>query len=393
MSGKEIRIGVIGAGGRGALADHAHKPEVNVRVVAGVDINVKALEKFKEKYGSTAFVTKDYRQLLARDEIDAVFVTSPDFMHEEHAVAALQAGKDVYLEKPMAITVKGCDRILRTWKESGRRLMVGFNMRYMNIFRTMKEIAESGVLGEIRAVWVRHFVGSGGNFYYHDWHATRANATSLLLQKGVHDIDMIHWITGRYTKRVSAFGALDYFGGDMPNDLTCPECDRRHTCPEVQPPENRRQQCCFRQEVDVEDNNVMIMELEDGIKASYLQCHFTPDYHRNYAFIGTLGRMENSELDGKVWVKTRRSGTWRDYADRTYDIKKAVGGHGGADPVICGDFVDMLLSDKEPPVPPLAGRMSVAVGCAGAESMRNGGIPLNVPEVPEDIAAHLNSDE
>ena len=52
--------------------------------------------------------------------------------------------------------------------------MVGFNMRYMNIFRVMKEIIESGAIGEIKAVWVRHFVGYGGDFYYHDWHATRA---------------------------------------------------------------------------------------------------------------------------------------------------------------------------------------------------------------------------
>ncbi len=58
-------------------------------------------------------MTDDYRVLLAREDIEAVFVCSPDFLHEEHAVAALEAGKDVYLEKPMAITIEGCDRILR----------------------------------------------------------------------------------------------------------------------------------------------------------------------------------------------------------------------------------------------------------------------------------------
>jgi predicted dehydrogenase len=351
--------------------------------VAGADISKEKLQEFRKGVNPDAFVTLDYRRLLARKDVDAVAVTSPDFCHEEHATAALEAGKHVFCEKPLAITTKGCDRILTAWKKSGRRLMVGFNMRYMNMFRAMKEIAESGVLGEIRAVWVRHFVGEGGNFYYHDWHATRAHTTSLLLQKGSHDLDMIHWITGRYTRRVCAFGGLDYFGGKMPNDLTCARCTRQLTCPDVQPPKSPRQQCCFRQEVDVEDNNLVILELEGGVKACYLQCHFTPDYQRNYVFIGTLGRMENSEPEEKVWVKTRRSMTWRDYADRTYEVKAAVGTHGGADPIICEDFVAMVLEGKEPLASPIAGRMAVAAGCAAAESMRHGGMPVDVPPLPK----------
>jgi predicted dehydrogenase len=261
--------------------------------------------------------------------------------------------------------------------------MVGFNMRYMNVFRVMKQVVDSGAIGEIMAVWCRHFVGHGGNFYYHDWHATQENTTSLLLQKGCHDIDMIHWITGRYTTRTSAFGSLDFYGGDKPNGLTCPTCPERDACSEAMPSTSRRVQCAFRQEVDVEDNQVMIMELESGIKAAYLQCHFTPDYHRNYTFIGTEGRVENSEPDMKVWVKTRRSNTWRELADRTYEVKRAVGGHGGADPVICKDFVDVVLDDAEPIATPLAGRMSVAAGVCAAQSLRSGGMPVDVPPPPE----------
>jgi len=322
--------------------------------------------------------------LLDRKDVDAVAVCSPDYCHEEHAVAVLQAGKHLFLEKPMAISTEGCDRILTTWKDSGVRMMIGFNMRYMNIFRVMKEIVDSGAIGQIKAVWVRHFVGLGGDFYYHDWHATRANTNSLLLQKGSHDIDMIHWLTGRYTQRVAAFGSLDYYGGDRPNELTCDTCPDVRTCTEAQPQSTRRQ-CAFRREVDVEDNQVMIMELEGGIKAAYLQCHFTPDYHRNYVFIGTEGRMENSEPEMRVWVKSRRSNTYRELADREYSIKPAMGGHGGADPVICEDFLNMVLDGKEPVATPLAGRMSVAAGCAGAQSLRNGGVPVAVPPPPAEF--------
>jgi len=377
---KPIRIGVIGVSGRGGIARHWQEdPQGRAVVVAGADINEAHLADFRQRLNPNAFVTTDYRRLLEQD-IDAVAVTSPDFTHETYAVAALEAGKHVFCEKPLAITTAGCDRILEAWRRSGKHLMVGFNMRYMNMFRTMKEIVDSGVIGELKAVWVRHFVGMGGDFYYHDWHATRANATSLLLQKGSHDIDVIHWITGQYTKRVAAFGSLDFFGGDRPNDLTCPTCPDKNTCPEAL--FATRTQCCFRQEVDVEDNNMVIMELEGGIKASYLQCHFTPDYHRNYTFIGTEGRVENSEPEGKVWVKTRWTNHWKELADRTYEVKKAVGGHGGADPVICADFLDMVLEGKEPLATPLAGRMSVATGCAAAESMRHGGQPVDIPPAP-----------
>ena len=375
---EKLRFGVIGVCGRGGLANNWRDNDRSM-VVAGADVYPEKLADFRTRMGDDVFTTLDYREMLERPDIDAVAVTSPDFMHEEHAVAALEAGKHVYLEKPMAITTEGCDHIIRAEKASGKRLMVGFNMRCMNMYRVMKEIVDSGTIGEIKAVWVRHFVGHGGHFYYHDWHGTRRNATSLLLQKGSHDIDIIHWISGSYSKRVSAFGSLDKFGGDKPNDLHCPTCDIRKTCHEAD--FSNLNQCCFRQEVDIEDNNVMIMQLANGIKASYLQCHFTPDYHRNYVFIGTEGRMENYEPDNKVWVKMRRADSWKELSDRTYDVKKAVGGHGGGDPVITEEFLDMVLEGREPVATPIDGRMSVAAGCAAAHSMRNGGIPVDITPV------------
>ena len=375
---EQVRIGIIGVTGRGTLYKHWHNPDGRSVVAGGADLSKDALDEFRTDLGSKPFVTLDYRELLAREDIDAVAITSPDFTHEEYAIAALEAGKDVFCEKPMAITTDGCDRMLEAWKKSGKKFMIGHNMRYMKIFRTMKEIADSGVIGEIKAVWVRHFVGHGGDWYFHDWHALRKKSTGLLLQKACHDIDMIHWISGVYTKRVSAFGSLDFYGGDKQDELVCSSCNEKDTCTEAQ--FDTRQQCAFRKEIDVEDNTVVIMELENGIKASYQQCHFTPDYFRNYTFIGTEGRMENLDDDSKIIVLTRsRSKEWKNYANRTYEIKPAEGGHGGADPVICEDFVDMLISGKIPLAIPEAGRMSVAAGCAATESLRNGGKVVEVP--------------
>ncbi|MEH7012699.1 Gfo/Idh/MocA family oxidoreductase [Neobacillus niacini] len=375
-----VRIGIIGAGLRSGIAKYWHNPGGKSVVVAAADVSMERLKTFQEKINEHAYITTDYKELLARTDVDAVAILSPDYLHEEHAIAALQAGKHVYCEKPLAITVEGCDRIIEQAEKSGKHLMVGFNMRYMSMYQTMKEIIDSGVIGDLKTVWVRHFVGLGGYYYYHDWHGTTQNTTSLLLQKGSHDLDVIHWITGKYTKRVSAFGGLDYFGGDKPNHLTCPACEIKDTCPEASL--HTLTQCAFREEIDVEDNNMLIMELEGGIKASYLQCHFTPDYSRNYTFIGTKGRVENDDVNEKVYVKTRKSNSWNEFSDITYDMKKEQGSHGGADPKITNDFVDLVLYNKQPLTSPIAGRMSVAVGCAATESIRSGGKVVEISPDP-----------
>lgn len=390
----KVRIGMIGAAGRGGMSIHWNHPRSRSVVVGAMDISKGSLNWFKEKVNPKGFVTTDHRRLLDRKDIDAVAVMSPDHTHEEYVCAALAAGKHVFCEKPMAITTEGCDRMLRAWAKSGKKLMVGFNMRYMNIFRVMKDTIDSGAIGEIKAVWVRHFVGPGGNWYYHDWHANSANSTGLLLQKASHDIDMIHWLTGRYTKRVAATGGLDYYGGDKPDSLRCPKCGEKDTCIEYQHWDsvsgNDMDMCVYRKEVDVEDSSIMMMELEGGIRASYMQCHFTPDYWRNYTLIGTEGRIENLDDSGNVVVRMRnRSKRWRNLAHCNVEVKQAEGGHGGADPLICKDFVDLVIDGKKPLATPLVGRMSVAVGCAATWSLRNNWQPVSIPPVPGDIQSKV----
>ncbi len=211
MTNGELLIGVIGAGNRGTLAHHAHKPADGVRLVAAADVVEEPLRRFKETFGADALTTRDYREVINRQDIDAVFVTSPDFLHEEHAVAALDAGKHVYLEKPMAITVEGCDRILQAAYANRRKLYLGHNMRHMSFTRKMKQLIDGGAIGEVKTGWCRHFVCYGADAYFKDWHSERSKSTGLLLQKGCHDIDILHWLCGGYTARVSAMGNLTVY--------------------------------------------------------------------------------------------------------------------------------------------------------------------------------------
>ena len=383
----EIKIGVIGAGNRGELSHHAHKPDDGVILTAAADTTPAELEKFKEKVNKDAFVTDDYRKILDKDDIDAVFICTPDYLHEEHAVAALKAGKDVYLEKPMAITVEGCDRILQTAYENKRKLYLGHNMRHMVFVLKMKEIIDSGMIGEVKSAWCRHFVGYGGDFYFKDWHADRRNTTSLLLQKGAHDIDILHWLCGSYTNRVTAMGELMVYDKIEDKDPN-PKPGKRDWSADYWPPLSLKG---MNPVIDVEDISMVLMQLDNGGLASYQQCHFTPDYWRNYTVIGTEGRIENMGdcgADTQIHLWNKKCGYKRE-PDIVFNVGAGSGSHGGADPKIVEEFIRFLRTDCKINTSPIAARYSVAVGCMATESIRNGSVPKDIPKLSSEIEEYF----
>jgi predicted dehydrogenase len=383
---KEIKIGVIGVGGRGGIARNAHLPEAGFRIVAGVDVNDEHLKNLKEFAGDSVFVTKDYRKLLALKEIDAVFVTSPDFLHEEHALAALLAGKSVYLEKPMAITVEGCDRLLKAAYKTGAKLYLGHNMRHFPVILKMKEVIDSGLIGTVQAGWCRHFISYGGDAYFKDWHSEQKNTTGLLLQKGAHDIDVLHWLMGAYTRTVVGMGMLSVYD----------QCKRRAP----HEPGNRKwsnthwpplEQTGLSPVIDVEDHNMVMMQLANGSQACYMQCHYTPDAERNYTFIGTRGRVENIGDSGhcKVHVWTQRGP--RDTPDMVHHLKPLEGSHGGSDPAIIREFMKFVRDGVKTNTSPVAARNSVAVGVLGHKSMRSGCNAEKIPQLPANLLKYFDN--
>ena len=200
------KLGVIGVGNRSYLIKAmAEQKDWEISYFCDVDESLK--DKFKEQYPNAKFTT-NYQDVLADPEICAVFILTPDHLHEEHTVAALQSGKAVYLEKPIAISIEGSDRILRTAMENKTRLFVGHNMRYFPVVLKMKEIVDSGIIGEVQCAWCRHFVNYGGDAYFRDWHSEQKNTCGLLLQKGAHDIDVMNYIMNTHAKRVVGMGML-----------------------------------------------------------------------------------------------------------------------------------------------------------------------------------------
>ncbi|MBB6345326.1 putative dehydrogenase [Nonomuraea muscovyensis] len=384
---EDLRIGVVGLGLRANLALAAHRPGRGAVVTALCDSDPAALKAQAGRF-EAEFLTDDHRRLVERDDLDAVLVLTPDDTHESVAIDFLEAGKAVYLEKPLAISVEGCDRVLRAARRTGTRLYVGHNMRHMGVVRLMRDIVQRGDIGEPKTVWVRHFVSYGGDYYYKDWHADRARTTGLLLQKAAHDLDVIHWLAGGYTSRVNAFGDLMLYG-DLPRrepGTPRPEGWLR----EFDWPPARR--TGLHHVVDVEDVSVMNMRLDNGVIAAYQQCHFTPDYVRNYTVIGTEGRLENFGDRPGDTVKVWNTGPtdYRPDADVTYRVPDAQGGHGGADTAIVTEWLRFVREGGATDTSPVAARMSVAAGYMATMSLRDGGMPFDVPPLDADLAAYFD---
>jgi predicted dehydrogenase len=331
----------------------------------------------------------DHTELLDQ-KLDGVFLTTPDDLHEGPAIDFLAAGVNVFVEKPLAITTEGCDRVLQAAYDSGARLYVGHNMRHMPVVLTMRKLIQDGAIGDVKAIWCRHFVGHGGDFYFKDWHADRSRTTGLLLQKGAHDLDVMHWLAGGYTTRVNAMGALTLYGGitdrldrsgqrfgDFVSEQNWPPLDQKGLAPVM----------------DVEDLSMANLLLDNGVFMTYEQCHYTPDYWRNYTVIGTHGRLENfGDTAGgvvKVW-NSRRSG-YREDADQVVEIAGETEHHGGADPHLVAEFVNFVRDGGVTLTSPVAARAAVAAGYAATQSLRANGVPQDIPALDPTLVRYFDN--
>jgi predicted dehydrogenase len=381
-----MRVGMVGFGLRAGLHRELHSPGRGSVVTHVCDVSERGRADAARALPD-AVVTDDLEVLL-KAGLDAIVVLTPDFTHREVVLRTLRAGIPTFCEKPLDISVEGADEILRVARETGTRLYVGHNMRHMPVVRTMRDLVASGEIGEVKAVWCRHFVGNGGDYYFKDWHAERQYTNTLLLQKGAHDIDVIHWLAGGSTRRVSGMGGLTVYGDVAARrDNT----DRRMWdwfSEDNWPP---TEQTDLNPNIDVEDLSMVQMVLDNGVFASYEQCHFTPDYWRNYTVIGTRGRLENfgDEPGGEVRVWTTRHSGGLHAPDRVVPIEDASGGHGGADPALIQEFLRFAREGGVTDTSPVAAREAVATGDLAARSLRSGGGAVDVPALPADLVAYF----
>ncbi|MDC3412042.1 Gfo/Idh/MocA family oxidoreductase [Aquibacillus sp. 3ASR75-11] len=204
----KLKIGVIGCG---SIATHRHLPEYaqnkEVEIVAVCDVVEKRAQAAATTFGGTAYT--DYKQLLADSDADAVSVCLPNYLHAPVSIAALEAGKHVLCEKPMATSREEADQMIQAAEKAGKKLMIGHNQRFVASHQKAKELIANGELGRIYSF--RTAFGHGGPEGWSvdgasSWFFKKDEAfIGALGDLGVHKADLIRYILGEEVKEVSAF--------------------------------------------------------------------------------------------------------------------------------------------------------------------------------------------
>ena len=231
-----LRFGIIGAG----IISGRHLKSLSknpwTQIVSVADINMEKAQQAADEYRISAY--KDYREMLDREELDAVIINLPHFLHEESTIECAGRGIHVLVEKPMAVSVEACESMISACKEHGTVLQVGHVQRYFPENKRAREIIESGELGKLlmiqdvrtslyftenRPAWFLNKELSGGG---------------VLMNLGAHSIDKIKFLTG------SSFVEITGYCGFV------------------------------RSEYDVEGNGQMFLRTENGVTACVTLCGY-----------------------------------------------------------------------------------------------------------------------
>jgi predicted dehydrogenase len=398
---KPLEIVVVGAGSRGmhAYASYAlrHPDQVRIAGVAEPDpIRRSRMAEAHDLDDSRCFAT--WEELMAAGQLgEAAIITTQDQMHVDPSVAAMRAGYDVLLEKPMAHTLEGCVRLVQESERSGRVLQICHVLRYAPFWRQLHAILASGVLGDIVTVEHRENVA-----YWHMAHSfvrgnwrNKALSSPMILAKCCHDLDVLVWNLGRPVTRLSSVGSLVHYrpesvGPEIPprcvdNCPIEPQCpfsaigiyvDYERTFPNaaeqfmtvgldpaapdrwpfnvITPDLSRagRQRaikegpygrCVYRCDNDVVDHQSVLMELDNGVSVNMVMHGHSNQEHRSMRYDGTRATLRARALEpGEIEINYHGGKTERILVDA------GAAGHGGGDEGIMADFVQVLRGELAP---------------------------------------------
>lgn len=210
-----LTLGLIGCGNRGMYVSGLFAKNEYLKVAGYCDIYEDKLANAAKKY-SGAKSYKRYQELLASD-VDAVLIATPAYLHPEHFEAAVKAKKHIFLEKPAGVDAAGCKRVLAAAKKADptKRISMDFQQRYGKEYRKAYEIVKSGELGaikQIRAAWMGGGppIASGhpdSEEQMRNWFFYRKLSGDILIEQDCHNIDVVHWFTGKKPVKVSGYGS------------------------------------------------------------------------------------------------------------------------------------------------------------------------------------------
>src|SRR5579872_4664153 len=245
-----VQIALVGAGGMGSGDVHSSLANGS-KLVAVADVYQGRLNRAKEVWGNDVFVTRDYREVLQRNDVDAVIVGTPDHWHRQVSIDAMNAGKDVYCEKPMVQHVDDGKPVIETAQKTGRIIQIGSQRVSSIVYKRAQDLFRSGAIGELNMVeawWDRNsaigawqysippgaseenidwdrFLGRAPKVPFEPirlfrWRNYQDYGTGVCGDLFVHLFSGLHFVTGAIgPTRIYATGGLRYWkdGRDVPD--------------------------------------------------------------------------------------------------------------------------------------------------------------------------------
>lgn len=323
MRQQELKIACIGAGNSGTGHMIWFEQRIPGSIVAFCDLDRSIFDKVLDGYlGTDDNIAGDFKQnasgitpafrdlpfytdveaMLDNEEINTVFICTSCDAHAKMLRACVKRNLNILLEKPIAITEQDIENVWSLLKDYPKVATVNFTMRGAPVSLAAKQHVQNGTIGDIVSIQYINNVHYG-DVYFRNWMRTRQRIGDLWLQKATHDFDIINSIIDLKPLSTAAFGSRLVYGGEMPNDLTCDECDKKWDCPmsiyrlqfdaaKPLPPKHLRK-CVYAQEIDIDDNQTAIFKYENNVNVSYSQSFNAPQQggQRGGYFIGTEGIM------------------------------------------------------------------------------------------------------
>jgi len=379
---ERLNIGIVGAGARGlwTLGHEFVRRIGDVRVLAFCDPRPDLREHLDyvksdvtEKIGPVDYdiaALRSIDDLLAIDAIQMVFLATPDHLHVEYAEQIMDSGRDLLIEKPMATTVEGVNRIAEAQKRTGRKLYVGFPLRSNVLHSRARQLVTSGAIG--RPISYNDYFALGRG-YFRSRGRFREFTGSLLAEKATHSFDLMSWLMGSDPARVSCFSRTLVFKPNPEAADRCCDCKLTATCPDyVDAPRDAvgrdgdpRDLCVYNSEKDNDDTDVITLEYASGALGSFVEVMYSPSVERRYSIVGDRGKIRASEETGIIQVQKLGS---KEVVEE--QLEYPPGGHRGSDPQLVTDAIAYFRGETPEGVQPTvhAGRTSVLTALAALKS-------------------------
>lgn len=369
------------------------------KLVAICDTNQTRMNVANERIvalGEQAMPTykaEDFDKMVEEQKPDVVIVTTVDKFHHVYCIRAMELGCDAITEKPMTIDVEKLQAMVDAEKKTGKHVRVLFNYRYAPHHTKVRELLDSGVIGEVATVHMDWILDCAhGSDFMRRWHRDKSNSGGIQMHKSIHHFDLVHYWMNTEPTSVYCIGGLRFYGkenaqrrgeknlgerylnnDDAKKDPFAIHIDESDNLKKLYLDAEHedgyiRDRNCFAGGITIEDNLSMVIQYKNRAVMTYNTYAYAPWEGYRCVFNGSKGRLEINVVEsgysaGGEPVIAREKISEGDYIqggveqtkivvyplwDPAYvvDIVKQDGGHGGGDPVLLKDVLDGAEEDK-----------------------------------------------